>query len=224
MPSQPLTPDRIVASAIELLDAESLDGLNMRALGARLESAPTAVYWHVGSKERLIGLAADRCWNELELPDLDALDWRSAAEALARELHAMVIAHPWLVQAAGSYVLYGPGKARHDDTVYAIFEKAGFTGSEADRAAAALLAYVLGTAVGPGSQLARARQMRRDPTAEQQLRDGTASATEIAMGYPRLRERLEAPAELRPTPDEMFVFGLRVVLDGLEKRAGATSG
>src|SRR6266540_1888860 len=32
----------------------------MRALGRRLDSAATAVYWHVGSKDHLIVLAADR--------------------------------------------------------------------------------------------------------------------------------------------------------------------
>src|SRR5947209_15413288 len=60
MPRDTLTREQIVSAAIDLLDAEGLEGLNMRALGQRLGSAATSVYWHVGSKDNLIALAADR--------------------------------------------------------------------------------------------------------------------------------------------------------------------
>ena len=60
MPRDTLTRGQIVQAAIELLDAEGLEGLNMRALGQRLGSSATAVYWHVGSKENLIALAMER--------------------------------------------------------------------------------------------------------------------------------------------------------------------
>jgi AcrR family transcriptional regulator len=51
MPRDTLTREQIVKAAMELLDDEGLEGLNMRALGRRLGSAATAVYWHVGSKD-----------------------------------------------------------------------------------------------------------------------------------------------------------------------------
>ena len=44
MRSDTLTREQIVKAAIELLDAEGLEGLNMRALGKRLGSAATAMY------------------------------------------------------------------------------------------------------------------------------------------------------------------------------------
>ena len=59
MPRDTLTRDQIVTAAIDLLDAEGLEGLNMRSLGTRLGSAATAVYWHVGSKGDLIALAGE---------------------------------------------------------------------------------------------------------------------------------------------------------------------
>ena len=43
MPRDTLTREQIVKAAIDLLDTEGLDGLNMRALGKRLGSAATAV-------------------------------------------------------------------------------------------------------------------------------------------------------------------------------------
>src|ERR1039458_6659332 len=111
MPRDTLTREQIVRAAIDLLDTEGLEGLNMRALGNRLGSAATAVYWHVGSKDNLMALAADQAWNEIALPDLTATGWRAAATAMATSLHAMLTRHPWLVQAFGSQVLYGPGTA-----------------------------------------------------------------------------------------------------------------
>src|SRR5437762_9856716 len=81
MPRNTLTREQIVSAAIDLLDAEGLEGLNMRALGQRLGSAATAVYWHVGSKDNLIALAADQVWSEIARPDPDTAGWRAAARA-----------------------------------------------------------------------------------------------------------------------------------------------
>ena len=129
MPRDTLTRDQIVDAAIELLDRDGLEGLNMRALGHRLGSAATAVYWHVGRKDNLDRARRRRVWNGIGLPDPAAAGWRAAAAAMATDLHAMLTRHSWLVQAFGSQVLYGPGKASHDDHGLAVNEAAGFTGS-----------------------------------------------------------------------------------------------
>src|SRR5262245_1377898 len=121
MPRDTLTREQIVKAAIDLLDAEGLEGLNMRALGKRLGSAATAVYWHLGGKADLVALAGDRVWNEIALPDLAVTDWRAAAASMATDLYATLTRHPWLVQAFGSFVVYGPGKARYDDHGIAVY-------------------------------------------------------------------------------------------------------
>jgi AcrR family transcriptional regulator len=218
MPRDTLTREQIVQAAIDLLDAEGLEGLNMRALGKRLGSAATAVYWHVGSKENLIALAGDQAWNEIALPDLTAIDWRTVATHMATDLHAMLTRHPWLVQAFGSILMFGPGKARHDDHTLAIYEAAGFTGARADQAAATVFTFVLGNALGPAAEVSLTRKLGRDGgDAEKLMRDSMAKAGEIATGFPRLRARLEtAAADYGAAPDNSFEFGLQAILDGLE--------
>lgn len=218
-----LTSEWIVHTAIELLDAEGLDGLNMRSLGERLGSAATAVYWHVKSKENLVQLAGNEVWNEIELPDLHATDWRTAGIAMAKGLHAMLTQHPWLVRAMGTHMFQGSGKARHDDHCLAIYEMAGFVGAEADRAMTTVFMFVLGGALGESAAVTLRRHLRhdgRDP--EELMRESIARQTEIAAQFPRLRARLESAqhSEYFGTPDQSFDFGLDTIFDGLERQLG----
>lgn len=224
MPRNTLTSDQIVRAAIELLDAEGLDGLNMRALGARLDSAATAVYWHVKSKDNLVRLAGDRVWGEIKLPDVDENHWRPAALALANSLHAMLTDHAWLGPAFGSYLFYGPGKARFDDRSLAVFEAAGFTADEADQAAGTVMLFVLASSLSTSMEISLTRRISRaggDPA--EQMRETIAKQSEIAMDYPHLRARLDSTAatDYTAAPDNSFNFGLESILDGFEARLKA---
>ncbi|MGQ5264468.1 TetR/AcrR family transcriptional regulator C-terminal domain-containing protein [Micromonospora sp. ZYX-F-536] len=223
MPRDTLTRDQIVRTAVELLDAEGLEGLNMRALGKRLDSAATAMYWHVKNKDNLVLLATDQVWSELNLPDPD-VDWRTAVTAMAVDLYEMFTRHPWLVQAFAAHVVYGDGKARHDDHTLAVYEAAGFNGTQADLAASAVFTYVLGNAAGAAATASLTRKLTRDDTtADEQFQEAMARAKEIAMDYPHLRARLETPAaaDYAAAPDNSFEFGLQALLDGLEQRIAA---
>lgn len=200
MPRDTLTADRIVHAAIELLDEEGLDGLNMRSLAKRLGSAATAVYWHIKTKDDLVRLASDTVWHEVEPPDLDATDWRTAATAHADGMHAMLTRHPWLVQAFGSHLLYGPGQARYNDVSLAVYEKAGFAADDADRAAGTVFTFVLGSTLGPAAQVSlnhAAGQERRRRRATAGRRRGT-----------RHRDRHGVPASAR-TPRHQGRHGVR---------------
>ncbi|MER6998590.1 TetR/AcrR family transcriptional regulator C-terminal domain-containing protein [Streptomyces sp. NPDC000410] len=224
MPRDTLTREQIVRTAVELLDADGLEGLNMRRLGQLLNSAATAVYWHVKNKDNLVTLAGDRIWDEIKLPDLDTVDWRTAATSMATDLHAMFTRHPWFVQAFASHLFYGVGKARHDDHNLAVYEAAGFVGAEADQAAATVFTFVLGNATGDAATASLTRRLSRDGgNAEDALRDAMGQATEVAMQFPRLRSRLEgaAAAEYAAAPEDTFEFGLQALFDGLENRLAA---
>jgi AcrR family transcriptional regulator len=218
MPRDTLTRESIVAAAIELLDAEGLEGLNMRALGKRLGSAATAVYWHVESKANLIALAGDRVWSEIPLSDLGTTHWRTATIQMSTDLHTTFTRHPWVVQAFGSYVIFGPGRARYDDHTLAVYEAAGFTGAQADQAAAIVFTFVLGNALGPAASASISRKLGRDGgSVDEGMRASMARARELAAEFPRLRTRVDVPAaDYAAAPENTFEFGLRAILDGLE--------
>lgn len=216
-----LTREQIVRTTIELLDEEGLDGLNMRSLGKRLDAAATAMYWHVKNKDNLVRLATDEVWGEIDLPDLDAMDWRTAAETMATGMYAMITRHPWVVQAQAGYLLYGPNTSRHHEHVLGVYEKAGFDEAEADRAAAAVFMFALGNAVGASADIAVKRRLAQSgDNAEAQLAQAMSEATDIAARHPRLRSRIEraTATDHNEAPAASFEFGLAALLDGLRER------
>jgi hypothetical protein len=83
----------------------------------------------VGSKDNLIALAGDAVWHEIALPDLTTIDWRTAATQMATDLRAMLTRHSRLVQAFGSHMIFGAGKARHDNHNLDVYEAAGAAGT-----------------------------------------------------------------------------------------------
>ncbi|MFJ3928207.1 TetR/AcrR family transcriptional regulator [Streptomyces sp. NPDC090022] len=227
MPRDTLTREQIVRTAVELLDTEGLEGLNMRALGKRLNSAATAVYWHVKNKDDLLTLAGDQVWDEVRLPDPDTDGWRAAATAMAHDLYAMFTRHPWLVQAFATHLFHGVGKARHDDHCIAVYEQAGFVGPQADRAVAAVFTYVLGNAAPAAATASLTRRIERDGGDPEEVFGAVMKeAVEAASHFPRLRARIDAATDAgyAEAPDDTFDFGLQSLLDGLEARLPGADG
>ncbi|MGW4685618.1 hypothetical protein ACWEPM_12040 [Streptomyces sp. NPDC004244] len=122
---------------------------------------------------------------------------------MAANPYAMFTHHPWLVQAFASHLFHSEAKPRHDDHTPAVYEAAGSSGPEADRAAAAVLPYVLGNAAGAAATAALTRRIKRDGgDAAEAFGAAMKETAEVAAGlsgaWPRERGRsqgLEAPAE-----------------------------
>ena len=55
-----LTKTAVVASALELLRESGLPGMSMRTLATRLGVQPSALYWHVPSKQALLTAVAEQ--------------------------------------------------------------------------------------------------------------------------------------------------------------------
>lgn len=218
MVAETLTREEIVMRTIELLDDEGLEGLNIRELGKRLGSAPSAVYWHVKGKRELVALAGEQVWTELDLPEFTSADWRSAAVKMATDYHAMLIRHPWLLQVFGTFAVYGPNRARHDDHNLAIFQTAGFSGARALLAASAVATFALGNALASAGKAALKREFRRSgKRADTLIQENTEKFRAIAMQFPHLRQLIEETQRSgKGASDSPFEFGLQALLDGLE--------
>jgi AcrR family transcriptional regulator len=62
-----LSRERIVEAAVTLLDEHGTDGLTMRRLAQQLDVTPTALYWHVKTKDDVLDLTLDRIFDDVRL-------------------------------------------------------------------------------------------------------------------------------------------------------------
>ena len=70
----PLTLDRIVTTAIDLIESEGPDALSMRRLATRLGSSPMATYHHVADRTALLEAIALHVITELTTESVEAED------------------------------------------------------------------------------------------------------------------------------------------------------
>src|SRR4029077_18697876 len=81
----------IVREAIAILDAEGIEALSMRKLGARLNAGATSLYRHVASKDELMELALDAVAAEIAVPAIEGKGWRAAARETGGSFRAAAL-------------------------------------------------------------------------------------------------------------------------------------
>jgi len=222
-----LSQERIVAEAIQLLDAEGIESLSMRSLGTRLNAGATSLYRHVANKDELIELVVDEVYGELEMPAADDPDaWREAVAGFAASLRAMALRHSWVATLLGQVglVQLGPNVSRMSEAVIAVFNRAGFSLEESDQAMGTVISYVVGLATNEAaylSMLARSGQTEQDlvqalrEAAEQNAEENPGRHSGVIPYFD------QDPSEVR---DANFDYGLQRVLDGLTVRLDQIKG
>ena len=202
-----LTRAAIVATAVAMADAEGLEGVSIRRVAAQLDARPMSLYTHFASKDDLVELMANEAIADLIVAEPLAGDWREALSQIARRSHAAFVAHPWVLDAFGRRMLRGPNALRHAEQLLEAVAPLGLAPQEAW----ALLGIVDDYALGHALRIVQAR--RGAP-------GGLPAVDETA--YPRLAAALAAGP--RPRDEASFEAGLAAVLDGIERRLGATPG
>jgi AcrR family transcriptional regulator len=216
-----LTQQQIVAEAIKLLDADGLEALTMRKLGAALGAVATAVYWHVANKDELLELVVDEVYGEIDVPTaVDPKQWRAAAESAARSVRAMIVRHPWVAPTLADVGMnyLGPNLMRISDDMLGVYLAAGFELAEADQASNTVLGFVIGIASVEAATVSKLKRSGKD-MAEWQAEVWPA-AVRAAEPFPHLRALYAANsgADLEAGSEDNFSYGLARTLDGLEGR------
>lgn len=95
MPQKGLTREIVVEQALLLLDDVGLDGLNLRALAARLEVKAPALYWHFSSKQDLVDEMATALWREVQAATAPQMGvgWPEGMVRFALGLRRILMSH-----------------------------------------------------------------------------------------------------------------------------------
>ncbi|GIM90593.1 TetR/AcrR family transcriptional regulator [Paractinoplanes toevensis] len=209
-----LSRERIVATAVELLDAAGADGLTFRALSAELRTGAGAIYWHVANKSELLGAATDAVL--AGATTVAEATPEAEVRALALGLFDAIDEHPWL---AGQ-LAQGPWKSE----ALRIFERLGqrvqalgVPGPAQFTSATALMLFIVGAASQNAANAANAAELRRAQP--------DASRTALLAGESTMWEGLDPgdypflhdiAGQLREHDDrEQFLAGVDLILAGI---------
>jgi DNA-binding transcriptional regulator YhcF (GntR family) len=213
-----LSRDEVVRMAIAIADAEGLAALSMRRIAAELGVSTMALYRYVGGKDALVLKMVNAAIGEFPFPAKPPATWREGIESAARLQWAAYRRHLWLASAISvSRPQLLPNLLPHTDAVLRAVAQFGVDKSAALYAAINVFAYIRGIALAMESE-AQAEQdtgMTADEWADQQYGQLTTMINlENLAGFRALFEQdgFEFDYDL----DQLFEFGLELVLDGLE--------
>jgi TetR/AcrR family tetracycline transcriptional repressor len=201
----------VVDGAIALLDAEGLDGLTTRKLGASLNIDGSALYRHFPNKEALLDAVADRLVAGIDdaLPDAP---WDEQLAVLAGRLRETLLRHRDGARVvAGTYVT-GPNTLLVKNVIFEVLQKAGCRPERAGWIAFALAHYVLGHTI--------------DEQARAELAASKAWTTKVAEMVDHTGNAYVAAAvaaTFDADPAERFDYALRAFLNGIRPEFDRTT-
>ncbi|MEO3874697.1 TetR/AcrR family transcriptional regulator C-terminal domain-containing protein [Nonomuraea sp. B12E4] len=219
--NQVLSRERIIESAIELLDAGGEGALTVRALSERLSTGSGAISYHVGKRDDLLDTVT-----ETVVTAALATEPARAGAAPADEIRVVALAlfdaiaeHPWLATRLTLQVIRNPVGPVTVGIFERIGRQVGALGVPQARwfdAASTLVHYILGAV----SQNARIEGDTSgvDPDADRDEFFDAASAAWQGLNpedYPFMHAIV---GQMREHDDrEQFLTGIAVVLDGLTR-------
>jgi TetR/AcrR family transcriptional regulator, tetracycline repressor protein len=195
----------VVDGAVALLDAEGLDGLTTRKLGASLNIDGSALYRHFPNKEALLDAVADRLVAGIDdaLPDAS---WDEQLLVLAGRLRETLLAHRDGARVvAGTYVA-GPNTLLVRNIIFDVLQRAGFPPDRAGWTAFALAHYVLGHTI--------------DEQAQTHLRAKKALKTKLSDMFDENANSYIAAAitaTFEADPAARFTYGVKAFLAGIRQ-------
>jgi AcrR family transcriptional regulator len=105
-----LSRERIVATALDLIDDEGLDALTMRKLAARLKVSGQALYWHFQNKDDICRAVVELVRSDVHIEVDESLPPPDRVRALMAGLRAHYATHPSAIELGRRYM---PSTAGH---------------------------------------------------------------------------------------------------------------
>jgi len=207
-----LSRDLVLRTAVAYADRHGLEALSMRKLADELGAGAMSLYHYVPNKTDLIDGMVDLVFAEIELPALD-VDWRTAMRRRAVSTREALNRHRWAVGHMEGRTTHGPANLRLHDAVLGCLRAAGFSLEMTVHAYSVQDAYIYGFALQE-TDLTPETPEDFAAVAAQQMEDYAA----VLADFPNLVEVVGGHvAEAGYDYATEFLFGLDLILDGLER-------
>ena len=202
--------ERIVATALQIVDEEGADGLSMRTLAQRMDSGTATLYRHFTSRDELVAQVVDLVYGsvELDIEGLRAMSWQQAIKIATQATFEGLRKHAGVAPLFFDRLPVGPNAMAQRERVIALLLDNGFTPKLAARSYATLAHYVLGFVAQLDGHATTTRPTDKKPPELPELDHDLFPATATVARH------LPVPLE-----DE-FAFGLDLIIGGLAQLVG----
>jgi TetR/AcrR family tetracycline transcriptional repressor len=200
--------DRIVRTALAVIDRDGVAGLTMRKFGAELGVDPMAVYYYLPDKGALFDAVVEAVHDEIgELTAEPGAGWQSLVWDGCHRMRTVLRRHPHTVPLLGTRPVLTPRMLAFSDRLIGQLVDTGLT------AAAALNVLACARAFTIGYLLIEVGVPAGPPI------DAAEDAAEVMADYPSLATAMAQGYD----PDRQFDLGLRALVDGLAASLSAGS-
>jgi AcrR family transcriptional regulator len=204
MPPRPragLSRDRVLATALDLVDNEGVDALSMRRLGRELGVEAMSLYSYVENKQDLIEGIVEQVFKEMPLVTPGPGSWTDRLRAHASTYREVLLRHPRAVVLVAGRPLVTDGTMAFVESALVELQDYGLDLATADLVLGTIAAFVIGSVC--------------EQTGEASRRDAGYEAhagEEAAARFPNV----VSVAATTPDRDTEFAFGLSVVIAGIQ--------
>jgi AcrR family transcriptional regulator len=207
-----LSRERVLRTALAYADEHGLDALSMRKLADELGAGAMSLYHYVPNKTDLIDGMIDIVFSEIEPPSPDD-EWKMAMRKRAVATREALARHPWAIGEMEGRSTHGPSNLRLHDAVLGCLRAAGFSLEMTVHAYSVQDAYIYGFALQQSDMTPETAEDFA-AVAAQQMVDYEA----VLGDYPNLVEVVGGHvAKAGYDYEREFLFGLDLILDGLDK-------
>ena len=211
-----LSRDRILAAALELIDAGGLNTLNMRDLGQALGASTMSVYRHFRNKSELLDAVVDHVVEGFAPPVMEGA-WQVQARTLSLRVRAAMLAHPELADQIGREFRRSAISLQVNAAIIERLRQAGVPRSLLPDTYWAISSYTNGYALLE-AQSHRRRRGSAGPGADADRVRKLAAMLDQVEGLEPDVSRDAAIVLARPLDDRQFLFGLDCLIKGIEDR------
>jgi AcrR family transcriptional regulator len=202
----------VLQAALALAARDGIESLTMRKLADELGVGAMSLYYHVPNKEQLLDGMVDIVFSEIDPPSTD-VDWKTAMRSRALSTRNALRRHPWAIGLMEGRTSHGPANLGLHDAVLGCLRAAGFSLEMTVHAYSVQDAYIYGFAL---QEQDMSSETADDFAAEaqRQMREYEAMLAD----FPHLVEVVGGyVAKAGYDYDAEFLFGLDLILDGLDK-------
>jgi AcrR family transcriptional regulator len=202
----PLTRERIVRTALRIMDTEGLDAVSMRRIGRELGVEAMSLYNHVRDKDDILEGVKELVMGEFDMGPRSG-NWKNDARMAARAWRDLLRAHPNVItlMTAATRPMLSPEALRPSEVAFDILRRAGLDDAETARAFCAFGGYIMGYVLMEAGTMGGGSE--------------AADVAEVLASLPR--DELPRACDVLPhllsaDRDERFEYGLDLLLAGLE--------